>query len=127
MGFREVGIPLDHGQGFVPQHLGALQQAGTIHGEIRGCGVAQVVKVSDVCTAYRVVPGIPDTVALDVRVCWEKQVCLKMTHTRACCLSKTSAEPVRGTVRRSPFLVWWKVSVPRLRSTSGQRGERSSC
>jgi hypothetical protein len=34
--------------------------------------------------------------------------------------------PVNGTALRSPFLVAWKVSVPRFRSTSGQRKESNS-
>src|SRR5262245_1506576 len=44
----------------------------------------------------------------------------------ACCFNKSKAKPVQGTALRSPFLVSWKVSVPRFRSTSGQRSESSS-
>ena len=43
VGFREMGVPLDHSQGLVPERLSDLGQAGHRHGEVGGCGVPQVV------------------------------------------------------------------------------------
>jgi hypothetical protein len=53
-----MGIPLDHIEGLVPQHLSDLQETGAVHGEVGRCGVPQVVKMEtlDPRSPYRTLP-----------------------------------------------------------------------
>src|SRR5262245_58069322 len=62
VGFRKVGIALEHGQGLVAEHLGNLQETCPIHGEVGSERVAQVVEaeVSDVCPLDGILPRLTD-------------------------------------------------------------------
>src|SRR5262245_5445137 len=62
VGFTEMGVPLDHGQGLVPQRLSNFEETRAVHGEIGGCGVAQVVEpeILDSRSSYRSLPRSSD-------------------------------------------------------------------
>lgn len=44
MGCCQVGVPLRHFGGLVPQHFADRQKAGSVHGKVAGCCVPEVVE-----------------------------------------------------------------------------------
>ncbi len=99
VGLAEMGIPLDHGQGLMPQHLGDLHEAGPIHGQVRSCTVPQVVEAAilDASSLESGIPRIPHTGTL--RACVEGKYAVRV---KAAHLGMLPEEvEVLGVVRQS--------------------------
>ena len=71
-----MGIAFDHLEGLVAEHFGYLGGHSTVHGQVRGAGVPEIVpaEIFDPCGLQSCLPGPCEVYGLARPSTWEDEV-----------------------------------------------------